>query len=199
MTAMVDSAVADLQRANADLRWRFDEALAERGEALAQQTAIAELLGVIHSSPGDLVPVFDAMLEEAMRLCQASFGALVRYDGALFRIVANRNVPQSALSHVADWPTPISLTAILGGSPFRPPSASFSATIRRANGQPRQNSLLNSKWRELMDLILIIIVLFLVWGGGFGYSRWGYGGGIGIGGILLIVLVVYLLVGRGRF
>jgi hypothetical protein len=50
-----------------------------------------------------------------------------------------------------------------------------------------------------MDLILIILILFLLFGGGFGYHRWGYGGGIGIGGILLIVLVVYLLVGRGRF
>jgi hypothetical protein len=53
--------------------------------------------------------------------------------------------------------------------------------------------------RNRMDLILIIIVLLLIFGGGFGYTRWGYGGGIGIGGILLIVLLVYLLVGRGRF
>jgi hypothetical protein len=37
-----------------------------------------------------------------------------------------------------------------------------------------------------------------LFGGGFGYHRWGYNGGIGIGGVLLIVLVVYLLVGRGR-
>ena len=50
-----------------------------------------------------------------------------------------------------------------------------------------------------MDLILIILLLVLVFGGGLGYSRWGYGGEIGIGGILLIVLVVYLLLGRGRF
>jgi hypothetical protein len=50
-----------------------------------------------------------------------------------------------------------------------------------------------------MDLILIILVLFLLFGGAFGYHRWGYGGGIGIGGILLIVLVAYLLIGRGRF
>ena len=48
-----------------------------------------------------------------------------------------------------------------------------------------------------MDLILIIIILVLLFGGEFGYRRWGYGGGIGIGGILLIVLIVYLLFGRG--
>jgi Sec-independent protein translocase protein TatA len=49
-----------------------------------------------------------------------------------------------------------------------------------------------------MDLILVVIVILLLFGGGLGYSRWGYQGGIGIGGILLIALVIYLLVGRGR-
>jgi Protein of unknown function (DUF3309) len=50
-----------------------------------------------------------------------------------------------------------------------------------------------------MDVILIVLILFLLFGGGFGYRRWGYSGGLGIGGILLIVLIVYLLVGHGRF
>jgi hypothetical protein len=50
-----------------------------------------------------------------------------------------------------------------------------------------------------MDLILIIIVLVLLFGGGFGYSRYGYRGGISIGGVLLIILILYLLLGRGRF
>lgn len=47
-----------------------------------------------------------------------------------------------------------------------------------------------------MDLILLIIVILLLFGGGFGYHTWGYTGGLGIGGVLLIVLIVYLLVGR---
>ena len=88
MTATLDNELADLRRANAELQRRLDEALAERDEAQAQQTATAEVLQVINSSPGDLAPVFDAILDKAQRVCSVDHAALELYDGEHMHAVA---------------------------------------------------------------------------------------------------------------
>jgi GAF domain-containing protein len=64
-------------------------------EALEQQTAASEVLRVISSSPGELQPVFQTMLENAVRICQAKFGTLFRYAGDACTVVAMHNVPKS--------------------------------------------------------------------------------------------------------
>jgi GAF domain-containing protein/signal transduction histidine kinase len=67
---------------------------AERDEARAQQVATAEILEIINRSSGDPAPVFDAILERAMRLCDAAFGGLLVPDGEFIKYLTFRNVPE---------------------------------------------------------------------------------------------------------
>ena len=77
------------------LRQRTDDLT----ESLEQQTATSEVLSIISSSPGELEPVFQTMLEKAVRICQATFGNIYRWDGHEVELVASHNVPPAFAEH----------------------------------------------------------------------------------------------------
>ena len=75
--------------------------ITEQREALERQTATAEVLGVINTSPGNLAPVYDAMLEKAMHLCGAVFGSLTAWDGKYANVLAMRGFPPALAQYMA--------------------------------------------------------------------------------------------------
>ena len=83
------------QVSTADLQEQLDRRTRERDEALEQLAATSEVLQIISSSPGELEPVFQAMLENATRICEAKFGVLFRCEGDALRTVAMHGAPES--------------------------------------------------------------------------------------------------------
>jgi len=93
---------ADLKQ-QLELRTReLAEAREHLAEALEQQTATSEVLQVISSSPGELEPVFQAMLANAVRLCDANFGHLQLYENGAFRLGAMHNLPREYAQAIAE-------------------------------------------------------------------------------------------------
>ena len=87
--------VTDLKQTVAELEQRLQASLVDRDELLQQQAATKEVLQVINASSGDLAPVFDAILERAMRLCEAEFGLLSTCDDGQIQTVSTRGVPSA--------------------------------------------------------------------------------------------------------
>ena len=85
----------ELRQRTDDLSQRTDDL----SEALEQQTATSEVLQVISGSPGDLQPVFAAMLDKAARICDANFGNIFGWDGDALWLVATHNTPPAFTEH----------------------------------------------------------------------------------------------------
>src|SRR5207245_2635581 len=83
-------------------------------EALEQQTATSEVLRAITGSPGDLKPVFEAILTNARRLCEAKFGHLLIYDGERFRVAAVHAAPSILTDFLNRGPFPAGAATGLG-------------------------------------------------------------------------------------
>jgi GAF domain-containing protein len=101
------AAQAVIAMENARLLGELRQRTGDLEEALDQQTATAEVLGVINSSPGELAPVFDAMLEKATRICEGAFGVLATWDGERFHRVAFQGLPPDLVGLLQQPVTPV--------------------------------------------------------------------------------------------
>jgi GAF domain-containing protein len=92
---------------NARLLNELRQRTTDLAEALEQQTATSEVLQVISGSPGDLQPVFAAMLENAARICEANFGNIFRWDGEALHLIAIHNTPPAFAEYRQRRPLPL--------------------------------------------------------------------------------------------
>ena len=105
----------------------------ERDEALEQLSAATEVLKVISSSPGDLKPIFEAILENATRICDAKFGTLNLFDGSTFRNVALHNPPPQFAKRLGDIIRPGSINDRVFKTKQVAHSADYAAEPNRGN------------------------------------------------------------------
>src|SRR5262245_53676389 len=91
--ADLEQQLESCRRERDDARQQLAEAQRQASEAQEQQTATSEVLSVISSSAGELEPVFQAMLQNATRICEAKLGTMYLREGDAFRTVALHNAP----------------------------------------------------------------------------------------------------------
>src|SRR5215470_3801210 len=97
------------------LRHSLEEERKKTAEARERQAATSEILRLISSSPGDLQSVFEAIAEHAAHLCDATFGAVARLEGGLFRLVAlSSTSPEEAQAYQSLFPRPPQRDFVMG-------------------------------------------------------------------------------------
>ena len=127
---------AQLRESYANLEHKVEERTRELTEALEQQTATSEILGVISSSPTDVQPVFEVIVERAVRLCGGRFGRVYRYDGNLIHVVARHGVSAAGAEELQRvFPRPATADTIVGRV-ITTRQAVYVTDIDRAEGVP---------------------------------------------------------------
>jgi len=117
----------------------------ELSESLQQQTATAEVLRVISSSPGQLEPVFQNLLSNARRLCAADFGLMFQYDGSSFQLMAQLGADPDFVGY-------------LQRGPFRPGPETLTGRVLRARGPVQIEDFAKSKGYLDRDPLAVIAV-----------------------------------------
>jgi signal transduction histidine kinase len=122
--------------------------LGDLREALEEQTASAEVLRVINASPGNLLPVFDAIIGKAVQVCQAQFGGLLTFDGELFHLFDRtlsveqpaplRPDPGSALAALVDGGAFVHIADLLASDAYR---AGVEARVRLVDSYGARSAL----------------------------------------------------------
>jgi signal transduction histidine kinase len=106
---------SQLRESYANLEQKVEERTRELSRSLEQQTATSEILRVISSSPTDVQPVFDVIVERAVRLCGGRFGRLYRYEGGIVHLAASHGLSIGGLGQVQRiFPRPLSDDTIAG-------------------------------------------------------------------------------------
>ena len=113
--------------------------LNELRQSLEQQTATAEVLKVVSSLPDDLEPVFAAMLERAVRICDAKFGNIYRWDGEVLNAVASRGTPSAfvdARQRISLRPGPKDPVGVMIATKKAVHTLDLAASASYAEGEP---------------------------------------------------------------
>ena len=111
----------------------------ELSGSLEQQTATSEVLKVISSSPGDLEPVFQAMLQNAVRICEAKAGNIYRWDDGARRLVTTHNTPPAFAEFLRR--TPVHARQTIQSVGCRPPNRWFTQPISRHNSRTLRRAI----------------------------------------------------------
>jgi signal transduction histidine kinase len=127
-----------LQESYATLESKVEARTHDLAEALEFQTATAEVLRTVASSPDNLQSVFESMLQKATELCDAKFGILYAYDGKVFTVAAMKNLPPAYADFLRDRPLPAGTNSALRGLVETKAPLHVADTIHDAGYQQRE-------------------------------------------------------------